>query len=863
MELQDIDLKELIENETGEKFNKQGYLKCPFHNEKTPSLRVKFFSDKNKEQFHCFGCSEHGDVLDFVAKFRGLDYLKSKEYLGLEVEKTENELLEEKVQKYIDWELNNFRRGQELLGIFKFTNKSNKIAYFKAKFKLPDGKKQLSYYHIENDKTVAKRGTDEIPYNLYKTLEAIKNDDVIIIVEGEKDANTINSLFKNKEFVATSIKGCKNIEILQEKGVKVYVIGDTGQAGKQYKWQVWNFFKNYAKEFKFINLPGIKEMGDNKDVTDWIECGHNQKDLLKAFDRSLDIKNKYELQQDKNGVYKTVFKEKSDEIIKSRRNLTDFKILEATRINFIDEEAEGVKLILKSPTGETIERIGPSTVFDDTKTFKNFLGTLDAGFKGKVDDLTDLKGWINKYFAIDVETVHQGSKFIYENEKMLFVTENGAISSDGSTDKTIKAKEACVNIENIDDVDEKELRDIKNNIFKFSSPEKSISIIGTIINNLAVSHCERLKHKLHILLIVGEAGSGKSTILENVIAPILNYPLNEKKSIGLARNFTLTQDFSNGNYTTLYEEFKPSNLNSYTMSVISEFLRNLYDRTTILKGRKNLTVRKYTLSRPIVIVGEESYPNAEKALMERSCVVYFSRNDQTPKSSEAIKWIRNNEVLLNKLGKSLIKTVLNITTEEYQKMRDEAEEKLKELKNVQLSNRPLTTAINICCGIQIFNKLLAQHKIRCLKDYEKYIASNIKNEVLEGGEEVNSIVEQMLILYNDMIENGRAFNSDEVIKNNRGDGIFIKTSEMINQIQEHCSRVGADIIPLKLRDFKKQAQKAGYLKGVANKVVKLGLKSVRFDTYNMEKLRKLKVNSIAPPEFEELSAEESKVIPFK
>ncbi len=42
---------------------------CPFHNERTPSFHVV----PAKEMFHCFGCGAHGDVVDFIAKMRGID----------------------------------------------------------------------------------------------------------------------------------------------------------------------------------------------------------------------------------------------------------------------------------------------------------------------------------------------------------------------------------------------------------------------------------------------------------------------------------------------------------------------------------------------------------------------------------------------------------------------------------------------------------------------------------------------------------------------------------------------------------------------------------------------------------------------
>lgn len=50
----------------GFKVNRAGMIVCPFHNDKNPSMKV----DK---RFHCFGCGEDGDVIDFVAKLFGLN----------------------------------------------------------------------------------------------------------------------------------------------------------------------------------------------------------------------------------------------------------------------------------------------------------------------------------------------------------------------------------------------------------------------------------------------------------------------------------------------------------------------------------------------------------------------------------------------------------------------------------------------------------------------------------------------------------------------------------------------------------------------------------------------------------------------
>ncbi|ARC85656.1 CHC2 zinc finger family protein [Clostridium argentinense CDC 2741] len=852
MELQDIELKELISHETGGKFNREGYIKCPFHAEKTPSLSVKFHPDINKERFKCFGCGEGGDAIDFIIKYKDLNYIQAREYLGLEVEKTKEEIQIDKVKEYIDWELSKFREKQELLGMFTFVDSSNNPIYYKAKFMDHiKGRKVCGYYHLKDNKVIAKRGVEELPYNLYKTLQALKDEKVAIIVEGEKDANKLNSMLKGMDFQATSLKGVIDYSILQ--GGRIYVVGDTGKAGEKYKWEIHKQLFENSEEFRFINLPGIESLGDNKDVTDWIEVGNGKKELLNAFNRSLDLKNKYELQQDSGGVYKTVYSKKEDKDVKIY--LTNFKVIEATRINFVDEDQEGVKLILKSATGETIERIGFSTVFDDTKTFKNFLGTMDLAFKGKVDELTDLKAWINRYFALENEEIHAGVRFIDRNG-LIFIENNGAITKD-KVDLNIKSDgRNNADVIEVENITKDELIKLKKYLFKFASSDKSISIIETIINNLAVYQCQELKEKLHHLLIVGESGSGKSTILENVIAPILNYPKKDIRSIGLITSFALTKSLSDGNYPILFDEFKPSSLDRYKIANLSETLRNLYDRATISKGNKSLKTKDFQLTRPIIIAGEESYPNQEKALIERSCIVYLSKRERTEKNVEAMKWILKNENLLNKLGRSLIEVILNLSLEEYRKLREASEKNIKNLKN-----RPLNTAINISTGIMILNKLLAKHNIKQIADYETHIVSNIENEVLDGGGDTYSAVEQMLVLYNSMIEDGRAFGADDVVRY-RGDGIFIKTSEMINQIHEHINKVGADTVPLKLKDFRKQAQKAGYLESISSKVIKVGTKAVKFDTYNEDMLRELNVESIVPSLFQEVTGE-NKVIPFK
>lgn len=54
---------------------------CPFHADDTPSFSI-FPGKDGVQRFHCFGCQEHGDVVDFVRAIKGVDAREAIAILG-------------------------------------------------------------------------------------------------------------------------------------------------------------------------------------------------------------------------------------------------------------------------------------------------------------------------------------------------------------------------------------------------------------------------------------------------------------------------------------------------------------------------------------------------------------------------------------------------------------------------------------------------------------------------------------------------------------------------------------------------------------------------------------------------------------
>ena len=100
--INDIDLKQVIEDLTGERFNREKKIHSPFKQENTPSFTIYFDSNSNKYKFKDFSTGKQGDGLDFVMQYKNCSYKEARSYLGLEVEKAENELWEDKIRSYID-----------------------------------------------------------------------------------------------------------------------------------------------------------------------------------------------------------------------------------------------------------------------------------------------------------------------------------------------------------------------------------------------------------------------------------------------------------------------------------------------------------------------------------------------------------------------------------------------------------------------------------------------------------------------------------------------------------------------------------------------------------------------------------------
>ena len=60
----------------GYQINRAGFVRCPFHKERTASMKIY------PDSYYCFGCGVHGDIFDFISAMDGLSFRESFRELG-------------------------------------------------------------------------------------------------------------------------------------------------------------------------------------------------------------------------------------------------------------------------------------------------------------------------------------------------------------------------------------------------------------------------------------------------------------------------------------------------------------------------------------------------------------------------------------------------------------------------------------------------------------------------------------------------------------------------------------------------------------------------------------------------------------
>lgn len=235
----------------------QRQARCPAHDDSSPSLSVSK-GDPQPVVLHCHaGCTDE-EILSALGLSWG-------DLLSGDQDCTESE-----------FERAPWTHG-ELASEYKYRGADGQHTYTIRRYQHPRGWKTFRPYEpgveygpgLDDD-------TDRVLYRLPHVLDAAQEGDVVLLVEGEKDVETL----EREGFTATTSGASdswKDRFSQSLAGAKVAIVPDNDEAGTEFATEAANSLLGAAEWVRVVDLEDVPDSGG--DVTDWFARGHSAAEL--------------------------------------------------------------------------------------------------------------------------------------------------------------------------------------------------------------------------------------------------------------------------------------------------------------------------------------------------------------------------------------------------------------------------------------------------------------------------------------------------------------------------------------------------------------------------------------------------------
>lgn len=851
---------------------------CPFHDDHEPSLAI----EKSKAKYKCFVCRAYGDIIDLVKHQENTDTVnalkKVIEILGepIQIEKDELDELDEYLRarnsKY--WLDENFL----LEDIYYYKDKEGEPILCKLKYKNPrNGKKEFLQFVIKrNDKNrlivdFKDKNKPNILYNIQSVMRAIENGYYIFFLEGEKDADNLRRL----GFAATTLNTINMIsqEVLQDlfRG-KVVVFRDNDETGFKYEERVRKCLKPLVSSYR---IPLIAEIHGEKniekgDISDFIELKRNQglnnkqirEAILNRVQRSLDLKNQYELQQDWKGIYKTIEKYNNDgELVDTITvYLTDFNV---SHINILEQKDTGdqeIELHLVTRHGD--KRCVKGRVNDLFLDYKSFTKHCKMDFNylpAAAKHFVDFKAWLYNYFVLDMEEEYSTIGIRKIKDEYVFITNDGVMKNDGELHKDFRCSGSIsqVKYEGMQKLTTDIANELQKHLFNFNSPTNCYNLLGSLGAHMLNGVYRDTKGKnVHVLCMFGESGSGKSFTLQNIAIPLLGLNTSALGFSGLTQ-YTISRNVASSFLPTVIDEVKPSKAPIHKMHVLSNLIRNITEDYVDYRGTKDQKVNSFKYNSSLIIAGEEGIE--ETAVKNRSNTIWFHVKDLSNENISHGTYFTTTEgeIALRALGRAIYTNIIRNYTPQV------ITEKLEEIEQEfvicsELDPRVRRTFCNTMLGYRLIKDTLeiyTGHTGYLKSDFEvsTLIYDNIFKNVLEEATRVHQDYEDLFELISELASRDIETDKFAIVENVHykldNKTLKLHLPSLFDVLDQYFRSKGKST-PMSAKAFAKQTSQSEYIYSSNPKEhckpVSIGSKTKRCYIYDIDKLRNLNMEFLAP-----------------
>lgn len=315
--------------------------------------------------------------------------------------------------------------------------------------------------------------------------------------------------------------------------------------------------------------------------------------------------------------------------------------------SFLKSDDGSVKIdmdvVPASPFEDTYTVIVDSTAFNDPSAFREEVCKgKTVTYKGSSRELADIKQRVGHQEAPDrvgVDTVG-----LHEGE---MVTPSGVFNDEWVVEDpthNFEPKEQAIEnkwalpVEGDGDYDEEEVANIVRALWKTRDSERFLPILGYWYASLLSPKIREIEDELPLATVMADTGAGKTSTL-GVLYKLIGMDGNPYSARD-TKYALLNALASTNNIPIWLDEYKPSDMRSYEVDALQDFLRKTTRRGDETRGNADQTVTTYTLESPVVLTGEESIQGAAEE--RRSIRTQFRSAVTEEKSEYARYWAQLN-----------------------------------------------------------------------------------------------------------------------------------------------------------------------------------------------------------------------------
>lgn len=287
----------------------------------------------------------------------------------------------------------------------------------------------------------------------------------------------------------------------------------------------------------------------------------------------------------------------------------------------------------------------PTTAFNDPRAFKQAVVTgLTTTFDGRNEKLNLLREHLGGADAPEREGV---TTFGVHADGAELVAPGGTLTADGWADdpetvyvsRGIGAEESCIlspERHDPDDVDREAVAEILHVLPQTRDPERFLPVLGWFYAAPTRPLVTEWTDEFNICTVMGDTGAGKSASIETLCRL---FGMDGQAFSPEDTEYAMTATVSSTNALPLfYDEYKPTDIHRSALDRFHRHVRKSTRGGAEHRGRPDGSTRRYDLTAPIVIAGEETV--AGPAEQRRAISTTFRARSAAPGTETAEAFAR-------------------------------------------------------------------------------------------------------------------------------------------------------------------------------------------------------------------------------